>query len=195
MPAWEAIEPSVFGTIRDENTGDSSSTSPEETSNKVFIPVKTNKKMKKKTPIDESTTLIKEALKKDPIKDLLVSMREDAKKSRQHDLMLLQSMQQMVPQQTFSQPTPQSVRPHVNQVPVINHGLATARQLSAMQGMSPTTPGMSSTTPGMPSSMPGMPSSIFHGQDQFTTQELYDSSKSSLSYFINRLYVFNYIVG
>ena len=78
-------------------------------------------------------------------------------------------MQKMVPQQTFRHPTPQSVQPHANQVPVINHGSSMARQLFAMQGMSPCIPGMSS-------SMPGMPCSIFHGQDQFTTQELYDSS-------------------
>ena len=123
-----AIEPSALssesvGVDSDDHSTATSSTSQEGGGRKLFVPVKRSRKKEKKNPIEEATTLLKEAIEKDPVKDLLVFMREEAEKSRQHDLMLLQmqSMQHPVPLQSFVQPASQSVQMMGNQVPVVQH--------------------------------------------------------------------------
>ena len=110
----QAIEPSASGTITSTNTDDSSSASQEGSVKKLFVPVKRNKKSKKKTALEEATTLLKQAVEKDPIKDISEFMREEAEKSRQHELMILQ-MQSVQPQatqyQAFAQPVSFNLHP------------------------------------------------------------------------------------
>ena len=97
-----------------------SSASQEGSVKKLFVPVKRNKKSKKKTAIEEATTLLKQAVEKDRIKDILEFMRE-AEKSRQHELMILQ-MQSVQPQatqyQAFAQPVSFNLHPGRNPGPV-----------------------------------------------------------------------------
>jgi hypothetical protein len=127
----QAIEPSASGTIT--NTDDSSSASQEGNMKKLFVPFKRNKKNKKKTALEEATTLLKKAVENDPIKDILEFMREDAEKSRQHELMLLQ-MQSVPPAshyQTFSQPLSFNVHPDGNQGHVQNNHESTHHRFNS----------------------------------------------------------------
>ena len=54
-------------------------------SNKLFVPSRPAKKMKKQDPVVEAINLLRTTIENDPTKDIINFMKEDIQRSREHE--------------------------------------------------------------------------------------------------------------